>query len=276
MSLFGTANKKDKKSDSQIKSLASKFIIGLIPVIIFVLLWQIAPGQGWVDPIYVSTPYDIHVRAIGLLQTGELTDNIIISMGRIVAALIMAIVIGVPLGLVLGGLLKNTGKFLKPLFLLFMFANPFTLLVLFIVLLGFNETTRVLIIFTVAVWPILFHTLDGIRDTDPELVKLARSFGLSKFQIFTRVMLRSAVPAVFSGIRIAVLLSFFVLIGAEMIGANSGLGFMINNSCPLHGTSELDKMWVGIVTVALLGAAMSWILTTIEKRIAYKKEGSGT
>jgi NitT/TauT family transport system permease protein len=116
---------------------------------------------------------------------------------------------------------------------------------------------------------VLFNTVSGIKNVDPGLVKMAKSAGLSKFQMFYKVLLPDAMPQVFTGIRMSAVFAFFMLIGAEMIGASSGLGFMILQA---QATFQMDKMWAGIVTVALLGILMSWILLVIERRYSRWKE----
>ncbi|MDR1404772.1 MAG: ABC transporter permease [Candidatus Methanoplasma sp.] len=249
-----------------------RLLLGGLSVSVFLIIWQIAPETGLVSSAAVSAPYDVMLEAARLIRSGELVDNIAISMGRILSGLFLAIGAAVPLGFLLGGQFRIAGKAVNPLLQLFSWTNPFAMLPVFITVLGLGEVSRVVMIFWVAVWPVLFGTITGIGNADRELVKMSHSFGLSKAQMFEKVLLPGALPSVFSGIRVAALFSFFVLIGAEMIGAGSGLGYMINNACPLHSAHQLDKMWAGIVTVAMLGVLINWVITGIERRFSYRKE----
>jgi NitT/TauT family transport system permease protein len=148
-------------------------------------------------------------------------------------------------------------------------ANPFTLFPVFITLLGIGEISKISIIFWVCQWPVLFNTVTGIKNVDPALVKMARSLGMSKFQMFYKVLLPGAMPSVFTGIRMSAVFAFFMLIGAEMIGASSGLGYMILQA---QATFQMPKMWVGIVTVALLGILVNLLIQYLEKRLSGWKE----
>jgi NitT/TauT family transport system permease protein len=116
---------------------------------------------------------------------------------------------------------------------------------------------------------VLFNTVTGIRNVDPILIKVARTAGLSKLQLFWKVLLPASMPTVFTGIRMGAAFSFFMLIGAEMIGASSGLGFMILQA---EGTFQISKMYAGIVTVALLGIVVNVIMIQIERRVTRWKE----
>jgi NitT/TauT family transport system permease protein len=136
-------------------------------------------------------------------------------------------------------------------------------------LLGIGEISKIAIIYWVCQWPVLFNTVTGIRNVDPILIKVARTAGLSKLQIFWKVLLPASLPTVLTGIRMGVGLAFFMLIGAEMIGASSGLGFMILQA---EGTFQIPKMYAGIVTVALLGIIVNMILIRMEKRVTKWKE----
>ena len=140
---------------------------------------------------------------------------------------------------------------------------------MFITLLGIGELSKISIIFWVCQWPVLFNTVLGIKNADPSLVKMARSVGITRWHMFTKILLPRALPSVFNGIRMSVLFAFFMLIGAEMIGAHSGIGYMILQA---QATFQMPKMWVGIVTVAFLGILINWIIIRIEKKLSGWKE----
>ena len=136
-------------------------------------------------------------------------------------------------------------------------------------LLGIGEISKIAIIYWVCQWPILFNTVTGIKNVDPLLVKMARTAGLSKLEMFWKVLLPASLPTVFTGIRMGASFAFFMLIGAEMIGAHSGLGFMIIQA---QTTFQIPKMYAGIVTVALLGIIINYVMLELEKRSVGWKE----
>lgn len=248
---------------------SKKFIHITGAIIVFLILWQFAPNLGIINPIIIPVPTTILQKMIQLLLSGELITNIAISLGRILVGFFIALAVALPLGFLLGGWFKSFEDAVNPLLQVLGQANPFTLFPVFITLLGIGEISKISIIFWVCQWPVLFNTVTGIRNVDPALVKMARSMGIGKFQMFTKVLLPAAMPSVFTGIRMSAVFAFFMLIGAEMIGASSGLGYMILQA---QATFQMPKMWVGIVTVAFLGILFNWVLLQIEKKFSGWKE----
>ena len=236
---------------------------------IFLLLWQLAPYVGLINPIIIPVPTTILQKMIQLILSGELLMNIAVSLGRVLVGFFIALAVALPLGFLLGGWFKSFETAVNPLLQVLGQANPFTLFPVFITLLGIGELSKISIIFWVCQWPVLFNTVTGIRNVDPAIVKMARSVGISRWQMFRKVLLPAAMPSVFTGIRMSAVFAFFMLIGAEMIGASSGLGFMIIQA---QATFQMPKMWVGIVTVAFLGILFNWIILRIEKKFSGWKE----
>jgi NitT/TauT family transport system permease protein len=246
-----------------------KFVLMFGAIIAFIILWQYAPDLGLINPIIIPTPTRILNKSIVLISNGVLINNILISLGRVALGFGLALAVALPLGFLLGGWFKTLDTVVNPLLQVFSQANPFTLFPVFITLLGIGEISKIAIIFWVCQWPVLFNTVTGIKNVDPALVKMSRSMGLSKFQMFRKVLLRAAIPSVFTGIRMGAVFAFFMLVGAEMIGASSGLGYMILQA---QATFQMEKMWVGIVTVALLGILINWLIVQIEKLFSGWKE----
>ena len=113
-------------------------------------------------------------------------------------------------------------------------------------------------------WPILLNTVSGVKEVDPLLIKAARSMNASTWQILTKVVLPAAFPSIFLGIRLAATYSILVLIAAEMIGAKSGLGFLLFDSEQLF---QIPTMFASIMTMALLGLGLNYGLQEIGSRI---------
>jgi NitT/TauT family transport system permease protein len=247
------------------KSAVHKYIA----VIVFLILWQILPTLGLVNEIFIPTPTTIVFEAYQLTLDGSLPTNILVSLWRALAGFLIALAVALPLGFLLGGFFKNFEKAVNPLLQILGQANPFTLFPLFIVFLGIGEVSKISIIYWVTQWPILFNTITGIKNVDPVLVKLARATGLGKFDVFRKVLIPASLPTVFTGIRMGAVFTFFMLIGAEMIGATSGLGFMIMQA---QMVMQIPRMWVGIVTVAILGILINYVIVLIEKRMTGWKE----
>jgi len=112
-------------------------------------------------------------------------------------------------------------------------------------------------------WPILLNTISAVRTVDPTLIRLGRSVNLSGFRLFQKVILPSAVPTVFTGIRLAGAVSILVLVAAEMVGAKAGLGYLINAS---QYNFAIPQMYAGIVTISVIGLLFNQLLVALERR----------
>jgi sulfonate transport system permease protein len=132
----------------------------------------------------------------------------------------------------------------------------------FILLLGLGETSKVAIIWWAAFFPVLLNTISGVKLVDRRLVEMARVFGASRGEVFRRVVLPAATPAIFVGLRLSATISLLLLVAAEMIGAKRGLGFLIINS---QYNFEIPMMFAAIVLLALIGLAVNAILLAFQK-----------
>jgi NitT/TauT family transport system permease protein len=238
-------------------------------IIVFLILWEILPTIGLVNQIFIPTPTEIAAQMWQLILDGTLIEDTLVSLYRVLAGFGLALLVALPLGFLLGGFFKNFEKAVDPLLQVLGQANPFTLLPIFIVFLGIGELSKIAIIFWVTQWPVLFNTVTGIKNVDPVLVKVARTAGIGKFDVFRKVLIPASLPTVFTGIRMGAVFAWFMLIGAEMIGSTSGLGFLIMQS---QMVMNIPSMWAGIVTVALLGLLMNYTILFVEHRLTSWKQ----
>lgn len=240
-------------------------ILKSLILLAILLLWEIGPRLGWADPRFLPPFSEVLMTIHHLAMDGSLFIHLIVSLWRVVLGLALAVLIGLPLGLVLGGWLTGLEKTLRPLIRILGQVNPISLMPVFMVFFGIGEPVKIVIVAWVCVWPILFHTITGIRTVDPLLIKSALSMGLSRFGLIYKVLLPGALPTVFVGLRIGTSLAFFLLIAAEMLGASSGLGWLVHYS----GVSGL---YAGGTLIILLGVAVNKLLLRLEKGLFVWKE----
>jgi NitT/TauT family transport system permease protein len=233
-------------------------------LIIVLALWQFLPQLGLVDKVWFPPLSNVLSVMWRMLQTGELEQHIHSSLVRSVVGFSLAAIIAVPLGLTVGwyGAVR---AFLTPVLEFFRNTSALALLPVFILFLGIGEASKIGIITFASFFPILLNTISGVRSVDPLLVKSARSLSLSTPMIFIKIILPSAVPSIFTGFRLAAQSSILVLIAAEMVGATSGLGYLINYA---QFNFLLPKMYAGILTIALLGLAINQLLVMTERRLS--------
>jgi NitT/TauT family transport system permease protein len=139
------------------------------------------------------------------------------------------------------------------------------LLPVFTLILGIGESSKIAIVFYACFFPVLLSTVAGVATVDPQLLRSARVLGLSPAVTFRKVVFPAAVPTIFTGIRISGAAAVLVLIAAEMVGANAGLGFLINYA---QFNFLIPKMYAGILTTSLLGLAVNYSLVSLERRFS--------
>lgn len=253
------------------KEKLSKYFRKSIALILFFIFWEIAPRIGIADPQFIPTVSEILVTLWNLIVSGELFIHIGVSLQRAMAGFALAALVAIPLGFLLGGWFKTIEEYLDPLLQVLSQVNPFSIFPVFILLFGIGEVAKIAIIFWVCVWPILNNTVSGVKNTDPLLVKSARSMGASKWVLFWKVVLPAASPALFVGIKMGAGISFFMLIAAEMIGASAGLGWLVLNS---EVNYQISRLFAATVTIAVLGLLVTNLLSKLEKKLISWKEES--
>ncbi|MFK0198647.1 ABC transporter permease [Streptomyces lavendulae] len=233
-------------------------------ILLLLAVWEAAPRAGLVDATFLPPVSEVARAWWDLLGDGQLGEHTRASLTRSFGGFAIAVVIAVPLGLLIGWY-RPVAAFLGPLLELFRNTAALALLPVFVLLLGIGETSKVSIVVYACVWPILLNTISAVGNADPTLVRLARSMDLSTPRLFQKVILPSAVPVIFTGIRLAGAVSILVLVAAEMIGAKAGLGYLINAS---QFNFAIPQMYAGIVTISAIGVAFNQVLVTIERRLS--------
>jgi len=204
-----------------------------------------------------------------MLAEGTLFIHIGSSLQRTLQGLLCAILTATPLGFILGGCFPRLARFLSPLLGLLGQINAFSLFPLFVLFFGIGELAKFSIIFWSCLWPILFTTIAGVQGVEPLFIKQARSMGSGRLILFSRVLLPAALPSIFTGIRIGATVAFLMLIAAEMMGANNGLGWLIHNS---NINYIIPRLYLATVLIALLGMALDYAINLLERRVIRWKD----
>ncbi|WP_333630630.1 ABC transporter permease [Agrobacterium cavarae] len=232
-------------------------------VLAFLAAWQISSTQGWINPA-VFPRLDIIVAALwkGIVG-GALIDDIAISLQRSGIAFAAAVAIGIPLGLFMGQV-AAVERALDPLLQFFRQTSALALYPVFILMLGLGEASKVFVIFWATLFPILLSTIGGVKEVDRKLIEMARTYGAGPIAIFRRVVLPASVPAIFVGLRLSATTALLLLIAAEMIGANKGVGFQVMNA---QYNFQIPLMYASILLLALLGLAANAGLVLLQRKL---------
>ena len=230
----------------------------LLTPALLVLYWQIVAGSGLVSSYLLPKPLTVVQTGIAMWQSGVLPEHIGASLSRIVMGFSLSSVAGILFaGLVARFVLLNE-LFAAPLGLLRMIP-PLAMTPLLILWLGIGGATQLTIIVLASFFPIFLNARDGFARVTEGHHELARSLNLSSWIYISRIVVPSAVPSIITGLRLAFGYSWRALIGAELIAAASGLGYMVINAQEMLRT---DEVFVGILTIGIIG----WILDTLFMR----------
>jgi NitT/TauT family transport system permease protein len=242
---------------------ATRVVRRSVAIVAFLLLWELLPRYGPLDPVFVPPLSEVLGAWWTLLTNGQLAEHTQASLQRSLSGLLLAVVIGVPLGLLLGWY-RRLADLLDPLLELFRNTAALALLPVFVLILGLGETSKISLVFYSCLWPILLNTVSGVRHVDPLLIKSARSLALGPRPLFAKVILPAALPSVFTGVRLAAAYSILILVAAEMVGAKAGLGYLINYS---QSNFQIPNMYAGIITISIIGVLINALLLRLERRL---------
>lgn len=221
----------------------------LKPIVGLLVLWELIATLGLVPPQALPHTYVVGETILSLTSEGTLLELAAVTAGRAFLAFLLAIVVGVAIGLAMAQS-KVVGWFFDPIISLGFPVPKVTLVPIYVLWFGFGTVPTVALAVTSAVFPIVIATYDGARSVERELVWSARSMGVSRLGIARKVVLPSALPAIFNGVQIALFLSFVVVVVAEMVTAGGGLGQMLTESVRFFETAQTIA---AVITVAVIG-----------------------
>ncbi|HWR06867.1 ABC transporter permease [Sporomusa sp.] len=242
-----------------------------LSIIVFLIIWEIAPRIGLVPQTFISPPTLVLSTLWDLVANGIMIIHVKASLLRALFGFVLAAVVGIPLGFFLGGWFRLFERIVTPVLRLLAEVNPFSLFPVFILIFGIGEISKVSMIFWVCLWPILLNTITGVQNVDELLVKSARSMGVTAANMFFKVVLPAASPGIFHGLKTSCNTAFFMLIAAEMIGASSGLGWLVFNA---QNNYQIPKLFATTVTISVLGLSLNYLFAELEKRIINWKENA--
>jgi NitT/TauT family transport system permease protein len=237
-------------------------------ILAFLLVWEALPRLGLVDP-FILTPFSLVLQALAkLIVSGEMARHLLSSLQRALGGFSIAIAVGIPVGILMGWF-KRFENFADPLLQVFRNTSILALFPVFILVFGLGELSKIAIIFWGTLWPTLLNTIAGVKGVDPLLVKSARSMGISQPGLLFHVILPAASPSILTGIRLSAANAVLVLVAAEMLGANSGLGFLIFYA---EQSYAVPDMYAGILSLSLIGCGVNYLLVALERHVTRWKE----
>jgi NitT/TauT family transport system permease protein len=239
-----------------------RVLSGVPLVLVFFAIWEIIPRTGLINPVFLPTFTETLRTLWGLIITGKIFVHIGVSLARAFAGFVLAVIVAVPLGFLMGWY-NRFEQYTDLLIQILRNTSTFALFPVFLLLFGLGEVSKIAIIFYGASWQLLINTISGVKNVDPLYIKAAKSLGVSDKQLFRKIILPASLPSIVSGARLGAKIAFMVVIAAEMIGAKSGLGYFIQNA---QYNFMIPEMYAGILTLAVLGVVVNYLLVWFEKK----------
>ena len=230
--------------------------------LLFLLLWEAGSRIGVIPERMLAAPSAVITTMAGMVMSGELPGNLLVSFLRALIGLSIGAALGVVLALI-AGLSRSGEAAVDPLIQINRTIPTLALTPLFIVWFGIGETPKIALIAFASMFPIYLNLYNGIRGVDVRLLEGARSLGLGQAELIRHVILPGALPSLLVGLRYSLSVAILVLVVAEQINASAGLGYLINNARDFMRT---DIIVVCLLVYAGLGLGADGLVRTIERR----------
>jgi len=236
--------------------------IRVVSVAIFLALWEMV-GRG-VDPVLFTTPSAVAVAAVDMIRSGELWTYLYPSLVVLLYGFSLAVVFGIAIGLLLARYWVLDVAL--SVYITFLYSIPSVALVPLIVLwAGYEQTAKVIILFMFAFFPMVINTYQGVKAVDPKLVEVGRAFRCNEAQLWSNIVIPASLPFIVTGLRLALGRGLIGMVLADLYTALSGVGYLIARTA---ATYQVNRMFVPIVALGLLGVSLTALLRLAEKYVA--------
>jgi NitT/TauT family transport system permease protein len=244
--------------------MRSRSLVSSVAVALFLVAWEVAPRLRLVDPFFTSQPSRVLIASLDIASGGTLLHDAGVSLSEFAVGFVLAMAIGVPLGLVLGSF--QTARYLLDPPLMALYATPqLALLPIFVLWLGIGMASKVAVVFIGASIPIIVNSIAGVRQVEQPLVLAARSFCATRRDVFRKVILPASLPAVMIGIRLGLSRAVLGVVVAEMYVSQDGIG---NQIMRLGSAFRVDHLLVYVLLVSAFGLGATTAARKLEERVA--------
>lgn len=241
--------------------------VSLLGVLGILISWQLVSKSGLVNEFTLPAPTTVLTTAWTLISTGELWPEITASLYRIGMGYLIGCILGVFIGIILG--FSKLGEKLGVPIINILYPIPkIAILPLIMLWLGIGELSKITVISLAVFFPIVYNTYTGVSQTNRLLLNVAITFGTTKFDLIKKVIFPSALPMIFAGMRISAGVSLLILVSAEMIAAQHGIGSFILKNADLL---VISKVLVGVLVLCIIGALFNFVLAVLERKLVHWK-----
>jgi NitT/TauT family transport system permease protein len=254
-------------SDKQVPDAA----YSVAAVVLLLVVWYAVSHSSFIKPGYLPTPEELWNTLVDLVKNGyqgkPLYEHIGISLFRTLVGFALGVLLGVPVGL-LAGYSRRAGAMISPIMAFIRPIPPIAFIPMAVLYFGLGEVGKIVLIFFVSFNYVQANAQAGAANFPIAYRRAAESLGLTKAQTFYRIVLPGALPQIFTGLKVALALSWAVVVAAELVGAQSGLGFMISDAALLF---RIPVVYIGVVLIGAIGLILNFSLNLVEHKIVHWK-----
>ena len=234
-------------------------VLNLISVVAGIAIWWLLSAIG----LRIPSPLATVSRAVVLIGDGTLLGDIAASLGRVLTGFVLGTLVAIPVGFLMGWYVTARGL-IEPWVQFFRTIPPLAIIPLAIVLLGIDEAPKIFVIFLAAFLACVISTYQGVVTVDRTLINAARVLGAKDGRIFLRVIVPASTPFILVGMRVGLGSAWATLVAAELIAAQQGLGYRMQNAQLYY---DLPTIFVGLITIGILGLLMDRVLLFAERKL---------
>lgn len=236
-------------------------LISVASPVMLILLWELGARAGMLDTRYFPAPSQIFGTLVSLVESGVLWTNTAATLVRLFWGLLLGGIPALLLGIAMG-LYRPLRAVLDPLVAATYPIPKSAIFPLILLIFGLDEASKIVMVAIGVFYPVLINAAAGVREINKIYLDVGRNYGADRWQVFRTIALPGAMPLIMTGVKLGVGLGLILIAIAEMVGAKSGLGFMIWNAWEIL---SVETMYVGLIVIALLGFLFSLALTELER-----------
>jgi NitT/TauT family transport system permease protein len=239
--------------------------ISALLFVIFLAVWQWGPGAAGIPP-YIIPPADaVWTEFLRMLGRDQLVFHTAITAAEVLAGFVLGMILGMLVGFALG--MSASAEFiLSPYILALQIAPKVAFAPLFVIWFGYTVTPKILVAVLIVFFPVMINVLGAVRAIDPDIVRLARAFTANRVQVFWKIEFPASLPPFFAGLRIAATLAVIGIVVGELVGGNTGLGYLLTYG---EGAGNTPMVFVSIILLTLIGIVLYGAIVIIEGKVLH-------
>ncbi len=244
-------------------------LISWATVAAILLMWYLVTAKGVVSAFVLPSPSNLWAEFRLLVVKGyagkSLAEHILASLFRTFTGLGLGIAVGVPVGLLMGSS-RLAYAILGPIFSFLRPIPPIAFIPLMILYFGIGEFSKVALIFLAALYYVVLNSSAGVRTVPQDLIRAGQNMGLTRVQLFAKVVFWAALPHIMTGVKTATAISWAIVVAAELIAAQAGLGFMVMDATTFF---RVPNVYIGIIIIGLIGVTLEVVTLAIDRRVLH-------